>query len=391
MATNYDLNNTGEEVQERLDQVFPNADDIAAEAQERAQADTVLDNKISQEAATRSYLVNQLRSEISAEAEAREQAIESLHTEVTGEISDAVANEASERQQADESLSANITAEADAREQAIESLHTEVTGEISDAVSIETVAREQADSELRSALEGDITTAIEGEQEAREQSEEALSETLKSYTDQAVHGAFDGSIGRVWEVIGQIIGEDVQGINMEVEPTTFKGEEVELNISADSAGGTGIFERIAFYANDVLIHEYENVASVNLTTVVSGRTTIKCVARINGETYTKEQTVNRMTEFYIGGGAQASDVMTEECRRDIQEGMAGEYAVELAEGDSIVIVMDISYEQAFQRADMNGFEIPFDATYETIDDTEYYVLVSTNVYKEGIYSIFVNR
>ncbi len=42
MATNYDLNNTGPEVQERLDQVFPNQEAISTEEQNRADADAAM-------------------------------------------------------------------------------------------------------------------------------------------------------------------------------------------------------------------------------------------------------------------------------------------------------------------------------------------------------------
>jgi hypothetical protein len=49
MATNYDLNNTGQEVQERLDQVPVTQQDLAAEIHRAELAEQTLDGKIDDE------------------------------------------------------------------------------------------------------------------------------------------------------------------------------------------------------------------------------------------------------------------------------------------------------------------------------------------------------
>ena len=338
MALNYDLTNTGPEVQERLDQVMPNTDSIAAEAAARQQAD------------------GELQAAIESEQSAREAADQT-------------------QAQATRAISLSLTAEVEARQQA--------DGELQAAIESEESAREAADQAQ--------TQAIAAEAEARQQADEELDSNLRQYTDQKVAGAFDGSIGRVWDVIGDIIGQDVSGIQMTVEPVAFQGVEAEVVIQASSEGAPGIFETLAFYANDVLIQEFEQVESARLTLTISQRTVLRCVARIAGQTYTKQQVINRLTAFYIGGGQTAGDVINDGCIRDIQDGMAGEYQVELAEGNRLIIAMDVTYQSEFSRADMNGFEIPFSSSIETIDGTEYFVLVSTYAYREGLYSIYINR
>jgi hypothetical protein len=70
--------------------------------------------------------------------------------------------------------------------------------------------------------------------------------------------------------------------------------------------------------------------------------------------------------------------------------VSGRYNVTCAQGDHIYIVMDSGFRSSFSRADMNGFEIPFNETTETVDDKEYVVLESVNTYMAGTYEININ-
>ena len=200
------------------------------------------------------------------------------------------------------------------------------------------------------------------------------------------------AINSINEKLNSIIGISTEGINMSVTPTTFTGEDgAQLNISFDSSNNITDYTSIKFYANGELIKEYEDIEQGSFTHTITERTVIKCVAVIMGKTYTKEQTIDKVTMFYIGGGTQPSDVVKEECRKDITDTLEGSYNITVEDNDNIYIVMDAAYDGMFNRADMNGFAIPFTKSTVTIDDIQYIVYASDNKYNEGTYEIYINR
>lgn len=71
--------------------------------------------------------------------------------------------------------------------------------------------------------------------------------------------------------------------------------------------------------------------------------------------------------------------------------MRGAYDIHVADGDHIIIILGENIAPQFIRADMNGFEIPFNSG-ETIvkDGNNYVVFTSQNTYIEGIYNIDIN-
>lgn len=197
--------------------------------------------------------------------------------------------------------------------------------------------------------------------------------------------------------LGNISGEPTNIINMIVTPEYFTGSAgCDLQINATIEGTLGNFEVIEFYIDDELIGHFEDVSSVTPEDFdepihINTNCVVKCVAQIMGITYRKEQAINRVTSFYIGGGNNAADIINSEHRKDIQGGMTGYYDVNLADNDHLLIVMDATYENEFERADLNGFEIPFIKTYTTISDISYVVYKTNSSYIEGIYRIFINR
>ena len=204
--------------------------------------------------------------------------------------------------------------------------------------------------------------------------------------------ALTGAINNILNKIGEIIGIDASGITMTVSPTFFTSADgAEITIIADSSQSIGNFEHISFYLNNELLAEYEDISSIELTATITQRTEIKCVAQIMGETYTNTQVVDRPVSFYMGGGDEPANIIDEDHSKDIQEGMEGLYEISLAEGDHLMIVMDTSYSSQFDRADMNGFEIPFVVTTLEHEGVTYKVYKTANTYKEGTYNIYINR
>lgn len=202
-------------------------------------------------------------------------------------------------------------------------------------------------------------------------------------------------LNTVLEKMEDITGEQLHGIKMTVEPTYYSGEDgCELHITASLPVIGGVYDKITFYDGENVIEEFENWSEpIDITYTITDSTTIKCVAIIAGEEYTAEKHISKVTEFYIGGGTTVSDVMIEEYRKDIVDSLEGSYELTLENGDNIIIVMDSAYESLFSRADMNGFEIPFEKR-TFIDENNgvtYTVYTSINQYAAGTYNIYINK
>lgn len=112
----------------------------------------------------------------------------------------------------------------------------------------------------------------------------SVEDRLSSVTD---------AINRLWQKLEDITGETLRGISMTVTPDSFHSEDgCDVRITASTTETNGIFEHIAFYANDVLIAEYENTDAVQpLDHHIDDTTVFTCVAKILGNTYTRHATV----------------------------------------------------------------------------------------------------
>ena len=195
----------------------------------------------------------------------------------------------------------------------------------------------------------------------------------------------------VWDKIDEITGGDANSIDMTVTPEYYIGEDgCTVNYSATSTGLSGIFEHIEFLVNGVKIDEADNVEELSGSTQINGTSVITCNAKVMGKVRTVEKTINNYSSFYLGAGTQYSDIMDVEHVINFDGTVSGRYNVTCAQGDHIYIVMDSGFRSSFSRADMNGFEIPFTETTETVDDKEYVVLESVNTYMAGTYEININ-
>ena len=199
------------------------------------------------------------------------------------------------------------------------------------------------------------------------------------------------AINKLWQKIEDITGEVLQGFNMTITPGYYIGETgADVHITANTVEANGIFEHIAFYGNNVLIVEADNVDSFEYDFHIDETTIIKCVAKIMGIEYRKEKAITHYNSFWLGCGTSYTDIMDVEHVIPITNGMRGSYDVHASDNDRIILVVGESLDEGFIRADMNGIEIPMTVSTVTVDEKNYKVFVSEDVFNEGVYNIDIN-
>ena len=204
------------------------------------------------------------------------------------------------------------------------------------------------------------------------------------------------AFNKVWAKIDELSGEVSNDLEMTVTPEYFIGEDgCNVHFSANSEGLSGIFEHIKFLADGVIVAEADNVATFEGSTTINDTTVIRCEAQVMGVLYVKEKAVEHFSSFYLGAGTQYSDIMDIDHLIPVTPGVEVRREVTCEEGDNIFVVIGKAFESTFQRADMNGFEIPFakypdDEHDVVIDGKVYVVFESVNTYTAGTYEISIN-
>lgn len=200
------------------------------------------------------------------------------------------------------------------------------------------------------------------------------------------------TINDIYAKFREIEGEPPVGIYMTVTPEYFIGEE-GAHVHIEAITSANIFEKIAFYKNDELIPgaEAESVFRLEADVDIDDTSTIKCTATILGMDYTVEKTVIHYNSFWIGAGSSYRDIMDTSHVIPIDGGiLRGAYDITCNEGDHFIIIVGEALRQGFIRADLNGFEIPFNLTKITKDGNIYWVMMSENQYHQGTYNIDIN-
>lgn len=206
--------------------------------------------------------------------------------------------------------------------------------------------------------------------------------------NQKVHTA---AINKIYEILEDITGNTYHGINMVVTPEYFIGEDgATVSITANTTETNGIFEFIEFYINGYLIARGENVDYFTYNTTINETSVVKCVAKILGIEYTRQQIVTHYNSFWLGAGSTYSDIMDVEHVIPITNGMRGAYNVDVAQGQHIIIVVGESLAGGFLRADLNSVEINFTESTVTVDGKNYKVFTSEEAYSAGTYNIDIN-
>lgn len=188
------------------------------------------------------------------------------------------------------------------------------------------------------------------------------------------------------ERINDIAGEWAPEFSMTVSPDSFISiDTAQVNITANA--GNGKFEHIAFYVNEELVTQGDQVSVLTDTTTIDKTSEIKCVASILGKTYVKTKTVTKYYPFFLGGGTSIEEVLVPENAREYKGSLIGSYDVAVNAGDRIYLYIPNELQSELIRLDMNGFEIPMTVTSDDTCTT----YESKNTYQAGTYNIDITN
>lgn len=211
-------------------------------------------------------------------------------------------------------------------------------------------------------------------------------------TDKAVsQKTLTDAINRIWEKFEDLTGEVSRGISMIVTPTFYTGDAgCDVHVTVQTVDASGIFEHIAFYVNNELVHEADDVDYLEFDTEITDTSVVKCVAQILGVEYMQQKVITRYESFWVGAGATYADVMDSGHIVPLRRHMRGVCDVTAEDGDHIIVVMAENIREGFIRADINGIEIPFNESTVNVDGDAYSVFTSVETYSVGTYNIDIN-
>jgi hypothetical protein len=199
------------------------------------------------------------------------------------------------------------------------------------------------------------------------------------------------TVNDIYSQLRDLKGEPPIGLYMTTTPEFFIGEEgCDVHIKAIST--QGIMEHVALYVNGVMIEggEAENVYQFEVDTHVDDTSVFKCEATILGMDYSVEKYITHYTSFWLGAGNSYWDIMDTAHTIPIEQTIRGAFDVECEEGSHFIVIVGEALKDGFIRADLNGFEIPFNVQKITRDGNNYWVFTSENVYHQGTYNIDIN-
>lgn len=197
--------------------------------------------------------------------------------------------------------------------------------------------------------------------------------------------ALTEAINKIWDKLSEISGDDYKGINLQITPDYFFGDQTNVHIIASSESIQGKFEKLQIYLDENLITEAENVDSFEYDITVNKTSVLKCIATILGIEYKDMKTIYHYNAFWMGSGSTYQNIITPQNVVNLEE--KKNYDVIFNNGDYLIIVT----EGGFIRADMNGLEIPFNEPQNVIIDGKIYkVYKSKNTYNQGTYNIDIN-
>jgi len=199
------------------------------------------------------------------------------------------------------------------------------------------------------------------------------------------------AVNELYGILEDITGNSYQGIDMEVSPKYYVGEEgATVKVTATTVLTNGVFEHIEIYFNGSLVAESDNTDYFEYDGEITETTVVKCVAKIMGIEYTKQDVITHHASFWLGAGNTYSSIMDEAHVIPITNGMRGAYPVTVNQGNHIFVIVGESLADAFIRADMNSIEIPFTESTVTVDGNNYKVFTSVNTYVAGTYNVDIN-
>lgn len=192
----------------------------------------------------------------------------------------------------------------------------------------------------------------------------------------------------ILEELSEVTGKEYRTFTLTVSPLlTYTEESVEITVTADCTGSITNFDAVQIFIDDVLMSESSDIYEYTMKYSIDKSVTVKVIGTVAGKEITKTQDVSVQVPFFMGSGSVYTDIMNEECRKELEGTLEGDYDVTVSsDGDYIFIIIPISTKEQFRRADMNGYEIPLTST----EYQEYVVYESSNTYKAGTYNVDIN-
>lgn len=199
-------------------------------------------------------------------------------------------------------------------------------------------------------------------------------------------------VNNIYHLLEEALGRSLLGFTWNVTPTYIYGEwPTTIHVTALPTNPEDMLEHIKLSVNGEIVDEVvTKVSSYSFDINLQESANIRLDAQVLGKPYYRATEIRHYDSFWLGGGANYTDVMIEADNINFSEGTRLAKDVAVADGEHIIIVMGDSWVPAFIRADMNGAEIEFDETTITIDGNSYKVLTSKSVFEAGTYNIDIN-
>ena len=222
---------------------------------------------------------------------------------------------------------------------------------------------------LATASGGEAFSNMYGNSEVMGVTQKALTETMNG----------------LYELIFDALGIEIGDIQINITPDSlFSNEAAIVNIAATA--DYGLFDFVKVYFDGVKVLEETSINTFSKDLSISKTTTIKVEAQVLGKLYTYEKTVTIVSGFFIGAGVTYEDVYNLQYTRPYDGNPTGQYTIEVAEGQKIIIILPTDDVSKIEQIEMNDFNIPMDTTTFGI----YTAYTSLNTYQAGTYTIDIN-
>lgn len=227
----------------------------------------------------------------------------------------------------------------------------------------------QMQSFLATASGGEAFSNMYGNSEVMGVTQKTLTETLDE----------------LYKLIFDVLGIELGDVQISITPDAFfRNEAAIVNIAA--IADYGLFDFVKVYFDGVKVLEETSIKTFSKDLTISKTTTVKVEAQVLGKLYTYEKTVTMASDFFIGAGTTYEDVYNPQYTRPYDGNPTGQYNIEVAEGQRIIIILPTTDVSKIEQIEMNDFNIPMDTTTFGI----YTVYTSLNTYKAGTYTIDIN-
>ena len=191
----------------------------------------------------------------------------------------------------------------------------------------------------------------------------------------------------LYRILETITGESMITVTTTISPEAFsKKEGTVCNINVVTS--FALIDSVKVYLNGSTtpsIEEY-GIESFARTIPLTDTTDVKVVVTVLGREYITEKHIVAMSEFFVGAGANYTEVMTPAWNRPYDGNPQGQYPVRVEQGQRIIVVIPTTEASKIEQIEMNDINIPMDIdTYGT-----YTIYTSLNTYQAGDYIIDIN-